>query len=263
MDLTRDPNWRPLTGDITSGDWRIRVWQEPRLPGETTRDPFCLRTFGDTLRLAVADPAATNPAITAEQVAWSGELAIGALNVHTGLDAAFTAAAARIRQPGTHPRLANPCAQVAAVDVTMTTGHVTALRAGDCEVWIRSRDSWRPLLAGPRLTPAAHAAFAAHPGAKLTADREQLHYQAHLDTLEDPEAWLTAPLGLDAAPRTQGAQHPSVQEIIVTSDGARLTADRCANLDVWLRGGLQHAPAGHPHPSPHGDVTVLHARRTA
>ena len=260
MDLRDDPDWAPLTGTFHAGDWDVAVWAEPSLPGGTTFDPWCVRVFSDRLRLAVADPAATCPDLTASDVAWSGLTVIGAFHVEDDLHAALNAAAARLHDPARSPRLANPCAQVAAVDLELRGSDITAVRAGDCEVWVKRSGRWAPLLAGARLTEAAQAAFAAHPGAHRSAGAAA-HYAAHVDVLDDPAVWHTAPVGLDFPVRTQEMNATDVEEVIVADDGARLTVQRCATLSSWLAGGLQVAPEDHPHPSPHGDVAVLHARR--
>jgi len=65
MDLRENPNWHPLTGELGAGDGSVRVWAEPRLPGESTTDPFCVAALGNRLRLGVADPAATCPTLSA------------------------------------------------------------------------------------------------------------------------------------------------------------------------------------------------------
>ena len=71
MDLRENPNWHPLTGELGAGDGSVRVWAEPRLPGESTTDPFCVAALDNRLRLGVADPAATCPTLSAADVAWS------------------------------------------------------------------------------------------------------------------------------------------------------------------------------------------------
>ena len=80
MDLRENPNWHPLTGELGAGDWSVHVWAEPRLPGESTTDPFCVAALGNRLRLGVADPAATCPTLSAADVAWSGHTVIAALH---------------------------------------------------------------------------------------------------------------------------------------------------------------------------------------
>lgn len=260
MDLRSRRDWRPLTGTLHFGSWDVTVWSEPRLPGENTSDPWVATSRNGRLRLGVADAAATNPALSAADVAWSAQVPIAAFSVYDDLEEAVHEAARRVHDPQRRPRLSNPCAQVAVVDLGAHTTAVHAVRAGDCQVWVRpGAGAWEPLLASPRLTPAAQAAFAAHPGA-ASSDPE-LHYRAHVDTIDDPQAWITAPVGLDYPARVQTASSERVDEVIVSSDGARLTPDRCAHLHDWLAGDLQVAPSGHRHPSPHGDVTVLHARR--
>lgn len=47
----------------------------------------------------------------------------------------------------------------------------------------------------------------------------------------------------------------------MSSDGARLTPELCANLHEWITCGIQVLPEGWPYTSPHGDLTVLHAYR--
>jgi len=237
MDQRENPNWHPLTGELRAGDWAVRVWAEPRLPGESTTDPFCVAVLGNRLRLGVADPAATCPTLSAADVAWSGHTIIAALHIEDDLADAMNMAAARLHDPGRHPRLANPCAQAAAVDLDLGGGSVHAVRAGDCEVWVRAGGgAWEPLLAGTRLTAAAQAAFAAHPGAQRSAGAD-LHFAAHVDTLDDPKVWLTAPIGLDFPARLQEGFATGVTEVIVADDGPLLTAQRCGQLAAWLAAG--------------------------
>ena len=117
MDLTQHLRWRPLSATFDVAGWTVHVWQEPRLPDEDMLDPYLAQLVGGRLRLAVADPAETCPDLSAEDVKWSGQLAVGALAVHPRLTDGFHDATARLRDPVRRPRLAHPTTQLAAADI--------------------------------------------------------------------------------------------------------------------------------------------------
>lgn len=158
-------------------------------------------------------------------------------------------------------RQRNPLATVAVVDVDRVTGHATATRCADSEVWVKTRGVWEPVFPGDMLTEAARNAWefatrgmTGQPPEDVWAVQERL--------LDDPDCWVTPALGFAAKPRPQTVALGVIDEVIVSTDGARLDPERCAELSGWLSHGIQQFPsADWPHPSPHGDLAVLHAVR--
>jgi hypothetical protein len=149
----------------------------------------------------------------------------------------------------------------ACADLSLDGTDIQIRRAGDSEVWARRAGRWSSLFPTETLTPERRAAFRQHPGADLVAAGPQLHWQAHVDLLDDPAAWVSPPLGLEFPARVQRATLSDVEELILSTDGACLNAERCADLRAWLSGGLQRRQPGNLHPSPHGDIAVLRAQR--
>jgi hypothetical protein len=260
LDLTKEPGWAPLTGTMEAGAWQVWIWEEPSLPGEITADATLVAVMDGHLRLAVADPAMTCPDTTDQMAVQAGQTIRSTLRTHLDLDRALDAAAQHLHDPGRRPRLSNLTATVAAVDLSLHEQWVHARRAGDAEVWVRSSGGeWVSLFPASILTPEARRQFDAHPGADLPGAGALAHWQAHLDVLEDPSQWTWPPLGFEYPARIQSKALWPVQELIVATDGACLTPQRCADLHSWLTSGIQRAPEGHRHPSPHGDIAVLYA----
>lgn len=262
--LREHPDWAPVRGSFDLGDgWSARSWEEPRLPGDIGQDSTLLVNLGPTLRVAVMDACQNMLVEDSERVALRATHTIRAW-LRTELDpvTALHGAANSLCDPALRPRQRNPIATAAVVDIDRRTGHATAYRCSDSEVWVKRNGVWVEAFLVPFLTPLAHEAYHADARAKSHWSRSDWWaHQEHL--LDDPAVWNTTPLGMEPYATFQRADLGVVDEIIVTTDGPRLNAERCADVMGWLGGGLQEFPTPDwPHPSPHGDIALAHLIRT-
>jgi hypothetical protein len=146
---------------------------------------------------------------------------------------------------------------VAVADVDLGSGNVAAAVAGDCEVWVRVRGAWRLACGGEMLTAEARARWEA---LVADVDDEAVEWAMQAAHLRDGD-WEAPPVG-QAPPRRAPVTVVGVDALIVTSDGARLTAERCAALDGWLTGGIHSERPPTPRlPHPHGDLYAVAAWR--
>jgi serine/threonine protein phosphatase PrpC len=152
---------------------------------------------------------------------------------------------------------------VTAVDLH-TDGRVEVVRAGDCEAWARTGQSWVALACGTALTTGVAAEWAEWQRRNAGVDRDARH-DAEERFLGRPEAWTSTALGRFSSPVLQRFSADGVSELVLASDGARLSQPALDDLPGWL-GGLrdwerQRAELGLAAEKVHDDVTVLHLRR--
>ncbi|WP_345346350.1 hypothetical protein [Actinoallomurus liliacearum] len=258
-DMRKVPGWSPVRGELRYGPWRISVWAEPIHPGASSLDHYVVSPLPNTmLRVAVMDAAvnANNGADAAEMGHHAVDtLAAGLRRRPSALDG-IEAAHRRLHVPSRGP-FRQPMATCAVVDLSMTSPSGRWVISADSEVWLRER-SWRSV-AGDALTQAARRDWDGwlreHPGA---GDRERWSAQEAL--LGSPDAWNNPSVGAFAELKPASGEFGPVEEIVVSSDGARLSPGilNSGRLHDHLRNDLQVVPADHGHPWPHGDVTVLH-----
>lgn len=231
FDLRERTEWAPVQSlsDVGHG-WRIWSWEEPRLPGEIGWDTNLIANLGPMMRLAVADAAQDEHAVDSAQAARSTHTVRGWLRTTIDPTQALRGAAAELRDPTLVPRQRNPWAATAVVDIHRHTGHATAVRVGDSEVWVKTNNQWEPVFPDNLLTAA------------------------------DPN---TPPADHPVEPKLEHANLGVVEEVIVATDGARLTPDRCAMLAHWLSHDIQIRIEGDAteHLSPHDDIAALWASR--
>jgi hypothetical protein len=155
------------------------------------------------------------------------------------------------------------CATV--VDV-FPDGRVEAVRAGDCEAWARTADGWVPLGSGAALTAPVAAAWDEWQRANGAVSRATRH-EAEERFLGRPEAWTSTALGRFERPRIQRFSATGVHELVLASDGARLSEPVLDELPEWLDGlrswERRRAGLGRAGEKVHDDVTVLRLVRGA
>lgn len=254
------PEWAPVVGTLTVGGWHVDTWEEPVLPGAVSFDDTLVRALGDRLRLAVVDGAHNlNSPNGYDQVTKAIRTVRGHLATTIDARAALDAAAAELHDPSEPMRQRNPLATVAVVDLDRSTGRGQAIRCGDSEVWIRQDGTWVSLFEGDMLTDTARRAY--------DREVERLRHSGLTDwwavqevLFDDPATWRCPAVGPEPVTRPDVAAFEDVDEVIVSTDGAKLTPERCASLAEWLSGGLQHLSADTIYSSAHGDVAVLHAK---
>lgn len=260
-DLRQDPSWRPERGSWAAPPWTIDLWAEPCLPGTDTYDDYLVSHAGPVTRLAVLDAVVHLANPDPEGTALTG---VATARRHFRSPAHRPAAAIQeasraLCDPDVRPRHRNPGLTAAIADLH-PNGTVEVAVCADSDVWVRTHAGWSSPWEADMLTPAARAAWSREvpPDGSVSG---VLGARIQERLLDDPSAWAYPYIGLISNPEVRGGRMSDVLEIIVATDGARLTAERCADLDGWLGEGLQLRAPGSVYPSPHGDVTVLRARR--
>lgn len=205
---------------------------------------------GDTGRIAIID-AAVAPWHDRHLVRTSAPLVLAELMDARDLHEGMRSADHLLYRP-TARRHDNILFTAASCALDLQTGSLRAVVSGDCEVWARSRGIWRELLSEDSLASDARAAWGEiHPD---LSHGDQWKLQREL--LNSPESWTRSTLGLGIG-RFGDASIANVEAMIVSSDGARLTADRCAHLGVWLTDGIHSEPRPAHHAHPHGDISMV------
>jgi hypothetical protein len=148
---------------------------------------------------------------------------------------------------------------VTAADV-FPDGRVEVVRAGDCEAWARTADGWVPLGCGTALAAPVEAAWDAWQERNAGASREARH-DAEERFLGRPAAWTSTAVGRFARPVIQTFSLAGVSELVLASDGARLSRPVLDELPTWI-GGLrrwerERAHLGRAAAKVHDDVTVV------
>jgi hypothetical protein len=152
---------------------------------------------------------------------------------------------------------------VTAADI-FPDGRIELVRAGDCEAWARTAGGWTPLGCGPALTPSVSAEWEAWQAAHPDVTRDQRH-DAEERFLGRAEAWSATALGRFARPVIRTFSVRGASELILASDGARLSKPVLEELPDWLAGlrawERTRAGSGRAGEKVHDDVTVLRLTR--
>lgn len=240
--------------------WVVDSYEQPVAPHLLSFDASLVAAREGYIRLAAMDAAVDVLADDAEHKAHTAVNTLrGWLAVEHDQQAAVEGAHAVLHDPNVRPKHHNPMASAAIVDLDPTTGRLVARQYGDCEVWVHGRDrEWVSVFPDDMLTERARAtyetAMTARPGTTSG-------WAVQEATLDEPEAWTNPPVGLMDVLTPKIAHISGVEELIVTSDGSRLTPELCNRVAEWITVGIQQIPEGWPYPSSHGDLTVLHAYR--
>jgi hypothetical protein len=152
---------------------------------------------------------------------------------------------------------------VTAADV-FPDGRVEVVRAGDCEAWARTDDGWVPLGCGTALTAPVAAAWDEWQGRNADVGREVRH-DAEEGFLGRPAAWTSTALGRFERPQIRSFSLAGVSELVLASDGARLSESVLDDLPTWI-GGLRawerkRAELRRAAEKVHDDVTVIRLTR--
>jgi hypothetical protein len=142
-------------------------------------------------------------------------------------------------------------------------GHVEVVRAGDCEAWARTEEGWVTFGAGTALTADVEAEWAEWQHRNHGVSRDVRH-DAEERFLGRPEAWTSTAVGRFGEPLLQRFSADGVQELVLASDGARLSEAVLDDLPAWLgdlrRWEAQRSDLGRAAEKVHDDVTVLRVR---
>lgn len=241
-------------------DWVVDSYEQPVAPHLLSFDASLVAARERFVRLAAFDAAVDVLAEDAERKAHTAVHTLrGWLAVELDPARAVDGAHAALHDPAVRPRHHNPMTSAAIVDLDPATGTVNARRYGDCEVWVRRRGTaWTPVFPGDMLTAQARAVYEA---AMAERPGGVSGWTVQEATLDEPEAWLNPSVGLMDVLTPEVAVIDDCEEVIVTSDGARLTPELCGRVHEWIADGIQQIPEGWPYAYSHGDLTVLHAYR--
>lgn len=248
-----------------STGWRIEAWEQPSGSGASEDaqlvwpDPA-----GERLRVAVLD-GVTPTRDCRGVVGVAGPMyaaAVARLALQrpgSGLQECLLAANEHLhdRELARSRDQAQTC--VTAADV-FPDGRVEVVRAGDCEAWARTAQGWVALGCGSALTARARAAWDEWQDRNAGVSRAVRH-DGEEGVLGRPGAWTSTAVGRFERPVMRSFSLAGVSELVLASDGARLSERVLDDLPTWIgelrgwereRAGL--ARAGE---KVHDDVTVL------
>ncbi len=220
--------------------WRIESWEQPS-GNDASQDAELLwpHPSGTFLRVAVLD--GVTPSAACRTVAgvpgamYAAAVARLALQhpQHTLAECAIAANDVLYEQRlGRSRDQMQTC--VTAADV-FPDGRIEVLRAGDCEAWARTDDGWVALGCGTALTEYAEAAWSDWQRRNPAADRATRH-DAEERFLGHVQAWTATALGRFATPKLQSYSVQGARELVLASDGARLSEAVLEELPEWLEG---------------------------
>jgi hypothetical protein len=251
-------------------DWRVEAWEEPSGDAAASQDSLLiLPDPAGRLRVAVLDGVtptrATRTVVGVDGAMYAAAVARLALQrmlrpleecVLAANRHLFAAGVARSRDQ------AQTC--VTAADI-YPDGRLEVVRAGDCEAWARiDGRGWVALGTGPALTPRVATEWDSWQRHHAGVTRDERH-RAEEAILGRPDAWTSTALGRFESPRVRRFTASDVTELVLASDGARLSERVLVSLDGWLQGlraweARRGAIAGE---KVHDDVTVLRVSRRA
>ncbi|MFE6967162.1 hypothetical protein ACFVAJ_18760 [Agromyces sp. NPDC057679] len=233
--------------------WDITAWEEPVNPEAESFD----RTVVTDRTIAVLDGAVNYAHLEGEARTRDAlEVTVQALRENP-MPKAFAVATSKIHRPDEPYR--HRSGLVAAAAVELGFDEITGYRAADCEVWANTGGEWVNLFPHHMLTDEGQAVMAAGP-AQDGAHAWWKHQEIELDDLT---LWRYPTLGLDRAAKFVSASLYAfeVDEIVIASDGAELNAARMTDLEPWVEEGIHARKPQPPHRFPHGDITVIRAKR--
>jgi hypothetical protein len=255
-------------GVTASAGWQVESWEQPS--GRAgSQDANLVWPDPATGRLRVAAVDGVTPSLRCRTVAGvDGAMYAAAVvrlalqRTDAGLDQCVLAANGHLHDRTLARSRDQMQACVAAADI-FPDGRVEVVRAGDCEVWARTEQGWVSLGSGTALTPDVAAEWAEWQRCHPTVSRDVRH-DAEERFLGRRQAWTSTALGRFASPILQRFVADGVLELVLASDGARLSEPVLDDLPSWL-GGLRDWEArrselGRAAEKVHDDVTVLRLR---
>ena len=245
--------------------WRIEAWEQPS-GSEASEDAQLVwpEPGGQRLRVAVLD-GVTPTRNCRSVVGVAGAMyaaAVARLALQrsgTALDACVLAANRHLHDGAVARSRDQAQTCVTAADV-FPDGRVEVVRAGDCDAWARTADGWVPLGCGSALTAPVSAAWDEWQHRNARVSREVRH-DAEEGLLGRPDAWTSTAVGRFERPVIRTFSLNGVDELVLASDGARLSEPVLDELPEWI-GNLREwerdlAGLGRASEKVHDDVTVL------
>jgi hypothetical protein len=245
--------------------WRIEAWEQPS-GSAASQDAQLVwpDPSGERLRVAVFDGVTpTNNCRSVVGVAgpmYAAAVARLALQRSDSSLEDCVLTANRHLHDGAVPRSRDQVQTcVTAADV-FPDGRVEVVRAGDCDAWARTEDGWVPLGCGTPLTARVAAGWDEWQGRNADISREARH-EAEEGFLGRPDAWTSTAVGRFERPVMRRFGVEGVSELVLATDGARLTEPVLDELPTWIgdlrRWERERAHLGRAAEKVHDDVTVL------
>lgn len=261
---------RPRVGDvlvttIIADGYRLRVWTSTNPAIAVSQDSWVVETGSSGLRVAAIDGVTPHPGgvyrLGLDSAAYAAQITRAALCTDQPASVCLEQAHRAVFDPDIAlPRLRSQ-AGAACVDIDRS-GKATATLAYDCEIWARIGDFWLAVGDGPTLTDQGRTRCAqlldAHSWSSLD---ERIAREA--EVLADPMLWRRTAVGQFPELRLWTGPIKCWDELVVSSDGARLTPERLSDLDDWLA-HLRAWETAQPEDrgsKRHDDVTVVHIQR--
>ena len=245
--------------------WRIEAWEQPS-GDAASQDAHLVWPDAGTSRLRVAVLDGVTPTRQCRDVVgvagpmYAAAVARLALQRPGGDLADSLLAANRHLHDDTVARTRDQAqACVTAADI-FPDGRVEVVRAGDCDAWARTADGWVPLGCGTALSAPVGAAWDEWQARNPQVSRDVRH-DAEEHFLGRRDAWTSTALGRFEIPTIRTFTLEGVHELVLASDGARLSERALDELPTWL-GGLrewERTRAGRRRAAEkvHDDVTVV------
>jgi hypothetical protein len=245
--------------------WRIEAWEQPS-GSAASQDAQLVWPDPATQRLRVAVLDGVTPTRGCRSVVGvAGAMYAAAVTrlalqrSDSTLEECVLAANRHLHDPALPRSRDQVQACVTAADI-FPDGHVEVVRAGDCEAWARTPEGWTALGCGPALTAAAAADWDAWQTRHAQVDREVRH-DGEEAVLGRSDAWTSTAVGRFERPVIRSFRADRVSELVLASDGARLSEPVLDELPDWI-GGLRRwerarAGLGRAGEKQHDDVTVI------
>jgi serine/threonine protein phosphatase PrpC len=244
--------WEQPSGSAASQDAQL-VWPDPR---------------GDRLRVAVFD-GVTPTRDCRSVVGVAGPMYAAAVarlalqRSESSLEECVLAANRHLHDDAVARSRDQTQTCVTAADIHVD-GRVEVVRAGDCDAWARTARGWVPLGCGTALAAPVATRWDEWQARNAGATRERRH-EAEEGLLGRPEAWTSTALGRFSRPVIRRFTLDGVDELVLASDGARLSEPVLDELPTWIgdlrRWERERAHLGRAAEKLHDDVTVLRLMR--
>jgi hypothetical protein len=213
----------------------LDIWEEPGLKTRPSEDSWLVATRPDTLRLAVIDGSTAPPDALGragvDPAAWAAGILRTTLINGQDVTEAIKDANSYLYQPELRSQ-AQSMATVLVAELDRR-GLLTLVRGGNCEAWLRSHGNWRSLFGPqwPEEVLSRHLDWLSDnrdATPELVSAQEETHF-GH------PDAWVSVPPGRFAEVKLETLTlNEEWDELVIATDGARLTKERIEDLDSWL-----------------------------
>lgn len=248
-----------VTNASVSG-WTITSFAEVMNRQEPSYDRVYVHDSGLGLQLGVIDGAlntmdARHPVKTRAAI----ETTVSSISMF-GLAEGLSRAAAAIHDPAAVNKHRNPTLAFAGVEIA--NSKLRVYRNGDCVAWVRSGGFWTEILPGDMLTLQGREAYESAIAANAPSESG---WAVQERVLEDEKHWAYPPLGHAPFPQSKSTilEEQLIDELVLASDGADVDASRLEDISDWMTRGRHERAVGNTLRFPHGDLSLIWARRKA